>query len=154
MRQPFSLPESMSFAMSPRAKPNRFHRRHASAKVLLLCPERQPRPKVAANQDRRDTSLWVPAISASRRLASCIRRHLLNPTMAARNETTTRPPHNPKSIGITSRNASAIEQRMVLSLSLPPRAARPAPCRGAPRALLSLEQQGRQRSNRQVDRPM
>src|SRR6266496_3707867 len=59
---------------------------------------------------------------------------------------------NPR--GIASTNASAIEQGMVLSPSLPPRAARSAPSLGGPRAVLSLGQRGRQRSDRQADRPM
>src|SRR6266496_6847914 len=59
---------------------------------------------------------------------------------------------NPR--GIASTNASAIEQGMVLSPSLPPRAARPAPSLVRSRAAQILGQRGRQRSDRRADRPM
>src|SRR5258708_8084408 len=75
------------------------------------------------------------------------------PPLAARNEPTTTSASQSKPIGIASRNVSAIEQGVVLSPSLPPRAARPAPCLGGSRAVLSLAQQGRQRSDRQAGRP-
>src|SRR5260370_6240864 len=75
------------------------------------------------------------------------------PPLAARNEPTTTSASQSKPIGIASRNVPAIEQGVVLSPSLPPRAARPAPRLGGSRAVLSLAQQGRQRSDRQADRP-
>ncbi len=55
---------------------------------------------------------------------------------------------------VASRNVSVIEQGTVLSPSLPPRAARPAPSLRRSRAVLSLGQRGRQRSDRQADPPM
>ena len=74
------------------------------------------------------------------------------PTLAARNETTATSASQSKPTGI--RNVPAIEQGMVLSPSLPPRAARPAPSLGRPRAAQILGQRGRQRSDRWADRPM
>ena len=73
-------------------------------------------------------------------------------TLAVRNETTATSASQPKPTGI--RNVPAIEPGMVLSPSLPPGAARPAPFLGRSRAVLSLGQRGRQRSDRQADRPM
>jgi len=73
-------------------------------------------------------------------------------TLAARNETTATSASQPNPVGI--RNVPAIEPGMVLSPSLPPGAARPAPFLGRSRAVLSLGQRGRQRSDRQADRPM
>ncbi len=73
-------------------------------------------------------------------------------TLAASHDTTATSASQSKPIGI--RNVPAIELGMVLSPSLPPLAARPAPSLGRSRAVLSLGQRGRQRSARQADRPM
>src|SRR5260370_41103103 len=78
----------------------------------------------------------------------------LGRVLAARNETTTTSASQSKPTGIPFRNVPVIEQRVVLSPSLPPRAALPAPCLGGPRAVLSLGQRGRQGSDRQADRPI
>src|SRR5882724_4938876 len=78
---------------------------------------------------------------------------LPNPSWTAR-ETTTTSASQSKPIGIAPRNVPAIEQAVVLSPSLPPRVARPAPSPGPSRAVLSRGQRGRQRSDRKADRPM
>jgi len=75
------------------------------------------------------------------------------PRWAAR-ETTTTSASQSKPIGIAPRNVPAIEQAVVLSPSLPPRAARPAPYPGGSRAVLSRGQRARQRSDRKADRPI
>jgi hypothetical protein len=54
---------------------------------------------------------------------------------------------------LSSRNVLTVEPGMVLSPSLHPRARPPAPPLGRSRAVLSLGQRGRRRSDRQVGRP-
>ena len=122
--------------------------RHDST-VIVMCNEaRFSSPHLTKN-----------TADASRLYVSTAARFLVtfvgafpSPTLAARNETTATSASQSKPTGI--RNVPAIEQGMVLSPSLPPRAARPAPSLGRSRAAQILGQPGRQRSVRLADRPM